>query len=125
MAKSNIIKSLEELDKKDIYSLILFVLYKLKDNPEYSTLSELIYILDNDSFIRFLNYFGGQTIAVPTVSDMKEVLSAICYYERKINTDLTDKEIFDYLNIPEKQQPEVLRISKLIVDILDKYDFKR
>ena len=30
MPKSNILKALEELDKEDIYSLILFVLYRLK-----------------------------------------------------------------------------------------------
>ena len=42
MPKSNIIKALEELDKQDIYSLILFTLYKLKDVSEYSVLSELV-----------------------------------------------------------------------------------
>ena len=40
--KGNIIKALEELDKKDIYSLILFVLYRLKEIPEYSTFSEIV-----------------------------------------------------------------------------------
>ena len=47
MPKSNIIKALEELDKRDIYSLILLILYRLKEIPEYSTLSELVYILDH------------------------------------------------------------------------------
>ena len=55
MPKGNIDKALEELNKEDIYSLILFVLYKLKNVSEYSILSELVYILDNGSFSRFIS----------------------------------------------------------------------
>ena len=75
MAKSNILRALEELDKQDIYSLILFTLYKLKDVSEYSVLSELIYILDDKSFARFLSYFEGQTIKVPKINDLKNIIN--------------------------------------------------
>ena len=47
-------KALNELEKQDIYSLILLTLYKLKEVPGYAILSELVYLLDNDSFMRFL-----------------------------------------------------------------------
>ena len=125
MPKSNIINALEELDKKDIYSLILFVLYQMKEKPEYSTLSELTYILDNESFIRFLNYFGGQTITVPKIEELKDVLDALCYYERKMNTELSDKEIFEELNIKKKNESQVLKTAKVITDIVENYNFKR
>ena len=93
MAKSNIIKALEQLDKKDIYSLILFVFYKLKDVPEYSTLSELVYILDNESFKNMFTYFEGQTIKIPKIDDLNRIISSLLFYERKINTHDDDETI--------------------------------
>ena len=87
--KGNIIKALEQLDKKDIYCLILFFLYRLKEIPEYSTLSELIYILDNESFIKFLNYYGGKTIKVPNVDDLSIILDALLIYEKQQNDKLS------------------------------------
>ena len=37
---------------------MLFALYKLKDLPEYLTLSELCYVLDSSNLPKFLSYFG-------------------------------------------------------------------
>lgn len=125
MPKSNIIKALEELDKKDIYSLILFVLYRLKEKPEYSTLSELVFILDNESFINFLNYYGGTTITVPTVKEFKDIVDALMYYERAINTDMREDEIFKDLNIDIKRKPEILKVVNIIINLIEEYDFKR
>lgn len=125
MPKSNIIKALEELDKQDIYSLILFTLYKLKDVDEYSVLSELVYILDEKSFSRFLSYFEGQTIKIPKIQDLKNIVNALLFYERKSNTQLTDDEIMFDLNIPEKEKPELYKTLNLISEIIKEYDFKR
>lgn len=125
MPKSNIIKALEELDKQDIYSLILFTLYKLKDVDEYSVLSELVYILDEKSFSRFLSYFEGQTIKIPKIQDLKNIVNALLFYERKSNTQLTDDEIMFDLNIPEKEKLELYKTLNLISEIIKEYDFKR
>lgn len=124
MAKSNIIKALEELNKRDIYSLILFTLYKMKDIPEYSTLSELIYVLDNDSFIRFLKYFEGSTITVPKIDDLKNILNALFFYERKLNSEMTDDEIFKELNINTSGKNKLYEIIDTIKNILSEYNFK-
>jgi len=125
MAKSNIIKALENLDTKDIYSLMLFTLFKLKDNPKYSTLSELVYILDNDNFLKFLEYFGGSTITVPTVEELKLILDSICYYEQKTNTQLSQDEILYNLNIPKSDKDKILEIVMIIENLIEKYEFKR
>jgi hypothetical protein len=125
MAKSNIIKALENLDNKDIYSLMLFTLFKLKDNPKYSTLSELVYILDNDNFLKFLEYFGGSTITVPTVEELKLILDSICYYEQKTNTQLSQDEILYNLNIPKSDKDKILEIVMIIENLIEKYEFKR
>lgn len=125
MPKSNILNALEELNKKDIYSLILFVLYKMKDNPEYSTLSELIYILDNDSFIRFLKYFEGETITIPKIDDLKMILDALLFYERKMNTELTDNEIIEELNLNKVNKEKLNSTLNIVEEVLKDYDFKR
>lgn len=73
--------ALDALDKQDIYSLMLFTLYKLRDMPEYLALSELCYVLDGDNLPKFLSFFGGMTLQVPTLKDMKLVLSALKIYQ--------------------------------------------
>ena len=125
MPKSNIISALEQLEKEDIYSLILFVLYRLKDSPEYSTLSELIYILDNESFINFLNYFGGTTIKVPTLDEMREIVNAILFYERSINSRLSQDEIFSELSIKASEKTKMLETIDLVKKLVNDYEFKR
>ena len=125
MPKSNIIKALEELDKKDIYSLILFILYRLKEIPEYSTLSELVYILDNENFIKLINYYGGKTIRIPKVDELSTILNALLVYEREQNTDLPLSDICKDIGISKQEIPEILKILQLIPQLIDNYDFKR
>lgn len=125
MPKSNILKALEELDKQDIYSLILFTLYKLKDVSEYSVLSELVYILDEKSFARFLSYFEGQTIKIPEIKDLKNITNALLFYERKLNTQFSDDQILSDLNIPKKDKPVLYETISLISEIIKDYDFRR
>lgn len=73
-----------ELGKSDTYSMMLMLLYASTDNPRFSTLSELAYILDHESFIKFLKYFEGQTIEIPTMAaciDALRVLMLFQYYK--------------------------------------------
>lgn len=125
MPKSNIIRALEELDKKDIYSLMLFILYRLKEIPEYSTLSELVYILDNENFIKLINYYGGKTIRIPKIDELSTILNALLVYEREQNTDLPLSDIFKDIGINKKEIPEIMKILQLIPQLMDDYDFKR
>ena len=125
MPKSNSIRALEELDKKDIYSLMLFILYRLKEIPEYSTLSELVYILDNENFIKLINYYGGKTIRIPKIDELSTILNALLVYEREQNTDLSLSDIFKDIGIDKKEIPEIMKILQLIPQLMDDYDFKR
>ena len=125
MPKSNIIKALEQLDKKDIYSLILFILYKLKEVPEYATLSELVYILDNENFIKLINYYGGKTIKIPALSELSNVLNALVVYERQQNTDQKLTEILNDLEIEDRNKSEVIAALSKISSIMEEYDFRR
>ena len=58
----NIKTELDKLTTSDIYSLMLFALYKSNELPEYSTLSQLAYILDKEHLLQLCEVFGGLTI---------------------------------------------------------------
>lgn len=70
-----------KLSQPEIYSLICESLFALKENPKYSVISELAYLLDKDSFIKFIKYFGGQTITVPTTEEFKDTIKLLLLYQ--------------------------------------------
>lgn len=89
--------SLSCLNKDDTYSMMLMMLYASNDNPRYSTLSELAYILDHDSFIKFIKYYEGQTIEVPTLQQTIDSLRLLM--------------LFQYYKVEKKEWHEAIRLS--------------
>ncbi len=73
-------RDLSRMSQSDIYSIVCELLYVVKDNPNYSAMSELAYILNQESFIKFIKYFGGTTLAVPTLDDFKQTLKVMQLY---------------------------------------------
>ena len=69
------------LKEMDVYSLMLFALYKIKDIPEFSTLSEMAYVLDKDNLLKLCEYFGGLTIKIPTVDELQSIIYALVLYQ--------------------------------------------
>ena len=80
---------LDNLRTKDIYSLILFALFKLKDLPEYSALSELAYILDKENLLKLCEFFGGMTITIPTMQELESIVYSLVLYQY-VNIDGMD-----------------------------------
>ena len=74
-------KDLYKLTQPEISSLICESLYALKDCNKYSTISELAYLLDRESFIKFIKYFGGMTITVPTLEEFKDTIKLLLLYQ--------------------------------------------
>lgn len=73
-------RDLQKFTQSDVYSVVCELLYALKDNDDYSAISELAYILDKDSFIKFIQYFGGTTLKVPTVEEFKQAIRVMQLY---------------------------------------------
>ena len=126
MASNTFIKdTVESLKETDIYSLILFSLYKIRDIPEYSTLSELVYILDKKNLINFLECFGGMTIKIPTLNELKIIINALLLYQ------LVDIENKDYdkalksLDIQTFSKKDIEICYIKLKTILETYNFKR
>ena len=118
-------KELENLQTTDIYSILLFALFQLKNDPKYSTLSELCYVIDNESFINMLQYFGGKTITFPTIKEFKDLVDALCLYEL-VNIDKTDySRALKDLNIDKERMDKISSLYQKFCEILSKYNFKR
>lgn len=77
--RTSIKKDLNNLHLSDIYSLILFIMYKIQDLPEYAILSELCYLLDGANLTRLLTYFAGKQLQFLQKKNLLICLM-LCYY---------------------------------------------
>lgn len=121
---TKIVESLNALNKTDVYSLLLFTLYKMNNLPEYSTLSELCYILDGDNLSKFLSYFGGMTIKVPTLRDMRLMLQGLLLYQY-VNIEEGDYNEALKALVDEFSEDEIKTVYNKIVEVTKEYDFRR
>lgn len=120
-SQSVIRQQLNKLKEKDIYSLLLFTLFNLKNVEEYSTLSELIYVLNKEDFLNFCRVFGGTTITVPTVDELIYLLDALILYG-EVNIKGNNLEE----TIKENQidfNKEVKESYAKVCEVMGKYEF--
>lgn len=81
MSTSNLLAKFKE---PDVYAILCGYLYEFKEIPEYSIMTELIYLMDSKSFINLIKYFEGQTIRIPTREEFQsaiKVLLLLQYFE--------------------------------------------
>ena len=112
---------ISSLKDKEIYSLLLFVLFKLREDKEYSTLSELAYILEKDDFLNICEYFGGLTIKIPTIDELKNLIRLLVLYQTiKIEGKSLEESIklLGYRN-----NKKIIDDYSRIESILEKYQF--
>jgi hypothetical protein len=124
--KTNIKANLNNLHLSDIYSLILFIVYKLQDIPEYAVLSELCYLLDGSNLTRLLTYFAGKTITFPTEDEMATMANALLLYQY-INIDgmtLVDAQA-KLEDVTPKQMDKITELYLKILPIMRQYNIDR
>lgn len=121
---TKIVQSLDALNTKDIYSLLLFILYKMHDIPQYSTLSELSYILDGNNLNKLLTYYGGMTIRIPTLREMNLLVKALTLYQY---VNLEDQDFTEALSavasVGEFSEEELKDAYSNILQVISQYDF--
>ena len=79
--RTSIKTKLDSLQLSDVYSLMLFLLYKVQDIPEYAVLSELCYLLDGSNILRLFTYFAGKTITFPSEEEFVILINALLLYQ--------------------------------------------
>lgn len=113
---------LNKLKESDLWSFILFALFKVRNIPEYSGISELAYVLDKHNLLNLCEYFGGMTITIPKIEELEILLYGLVLYQRihvdKIALDDAVKEIPDN-NVDIR---EVKSAYYKILDVLKSYD---
>ena len=115
-------KNIKKLNTTDIYSLILFVLYKIKEVPGYSTLSELVYVLDKKNFLSLIEYFGGKTITVPTMEELEILIYCLVVYNG-VNFENKDYEkMLKELPVESHMLKQIRAMYSDVQEILSDYE---
>lgn len=115
--------NLKRLNTLDIYSTLMFVLFKTQEIPSQATLSELVYILDKNSLLKLCEYYGGQTITIPTIEDL-EILTycLIVYNDVEIEHQDFDK-VIKKLPVEAHVLKQVKNKYAEVARIMDEYEF--
>ena len=124
--KTNLKQNLNTLQLSDVYSLMFFILYKVQDIPEYATVSELCYLLDGSNLTRLLTYFAGQTIKIPTESEISILANALLLYQY-VNVDglsltAAQEKLEDLTN---KQKDEATKLYIKLIPVMSEYNISR
>ena len=118
-------ENINNLKQPDIYSFLLFVLYQLTGVNEYSSLSELVYVLDKKNFLNLCEFFGGQTITIPTVEEIENLTYAFLVYQYVNMEGLSFKEALDKIPSNDKNTSNIRSTYKAMCEALKDYSFDR
>lgn len=114
--KNSTKNDINNLHLSDIYSLMLFVLFKVQEIPEYAVTSELCYLLDGANMTRLLTYFAGRTVKFPTESELTVVTNALLMYQY-INLD-GDTFVSAQNKLGKLSKKEMDKVTDLYVQLL-------
>ena len=112
------------LKERDIYSLLLFCLYKLSDVPEYSSISELVYIMDKSNFLNLCEYFGGQTITIPTIEELESLLYSLLLYQYVNIDNMPYDKAIELIGHESSELRQVKKNYKKLCEVLENYSIK-
>ena len=126
MTTNSVKTNLDNLHLSDVYSLMLFVLYKVQDIPDYATLSELCYLLDGSNINRLFTYFAGQTITFPTKEEMSILSNALLLYQYVQIDGMTYTDGAEKLTgLTNSQRKQVLDLYLKLLPVMLEYNIDR
>lgn len=109
------------MKEKDLINLMLFGLYRLKDDPVYASLCDLIFVLDKDSFYKLCATYGGATIKIPTIAELNLLTDALRLYQCMYVNNFTFEQACKILT--DIQEPyKLIKILDKIKTIIEEYD---
>jgi hypothetical protein len=115
--------SIENLKQTDFYSILLFALYKMNEIPEYSSLSQMAYVLDQKNLLRFFEYFGGQTLKIPTIQEMESLIYSLLLYQYVKIDNIPYEEALNLLGHKSCELRQVKKKYNSLCQVLENYSF--
>lgn len=112
---------LQKLKHADIWSLMLFVLYNFQKVPEYSSISELAFVLDEKNLLRLCEYFGGQTIRIPTIDQLEETVYGMLIYQYVDIEKIPLDEAIKLINVDKSKEKAIINCYKSVKYVLSNY----
>ena len=113
---------LQKLKQVDIWSLMLFVLYNFQKVPEYASLSELAYILDEKNMLKLCEYFGGQTIHIPTIDQLEETIFGMLLYQYVDIEKIPMEDAIKLIKADKSKEKAIKNNYKSLKYVLTNYD---
>ena len=95
----------------------------MTDNPEYSSISQLSYVLDKDNLLNLCVYFGGQTIKIPTTYELESLVYALLLYQHVKIDGMEYEKALNLIGHESEELREVKKNYKHICNIMSKYSF--
>lgn len=89
----------DKLDVDDTYSLALLMLSIIYDEEEYKMLTELIYLLDHDSFVNLIKYYGDKKVRIPSINKVKYAMQLLLLYSDIYINKMSPEDACEQLNI--------------------------
>lgn len=74
-------RDIPELNKQDTYSMVFLLMFIFKRDKSYSVLNELPYVLDFENFMKFIKYYEGQTITIPSMNEISKYFKILLLYQ--------------------------------------------
>ena len=118
-------EELNSLKETDVYSMLLFLLYKIKDMEEYSVLGELAYVLDKKSLLGLCEYFGGLTITIPTIEELESLINSLMLYQYIELDGMSYDDAITKIGFNSYDLRKVKKDYNKIMKILENYSFNR
>ena len=115
--------NLNKLKESDAWSFLLFALFKMREIPEFTSLSELVYILDKSALLKLCEYFGGQTLTIPTINELEEMVYGLLLYNFIDIEHLSETEAFSKLPQNTFSNKRLKQAYVNIKETLNTYEF--
>lgn len=115
-------EELLKLKETDIWSFMLFALFKVKEVPEYSGLSELAYVLDKKNLLKLCEYFGGCTITIPRIEELETLVYGLLLYQYIDINHLQYEEAIELINNDTISKKDIRTSYLKIKEVLENYD---
>ena len=116
-------KDLNKLTDQDLLNIVLYGIYLLSRDPQYSALGELIYTLDKDNFYKLCSEFGGTVIRIPTLDELRSSMKTLLIYQEVNSNNMSFIDACKKYEVDMNEKKYIYEMYNILSDIIEaKYE---